>query len=235
MNRLSIYLFMFFVIFNGINVVAQTNKKSKTTKKETSVNVFGQDEQDVSQNKNRSTHSSDNQMANMIKIDVAQMAMRNYLLSYERQINSRFGIEVVGGASSNFQSLMEWGEIIENEVNGYKFGPYFAGNFKYYTDSYLTPEGIYLGLGFRHSFSNYENVPLGLNGLIDSRSITEFIRLSLGYTSFIDKFTYEMALFGNMRQIRETGSQRINNMMTPYSNSVIKPNFGLNIKIGFNF
>jgi hypothetical protein len=211
------FLITFSILFSFHSIECQAQKKTKSstpTKKETPksevIDVFGNPEvSEPTSSKKKSTPVTEQK--NMIKLDLVQSILGNVILSYERVLTERFGVEVGVGLSRPNIDLVKIIEDLDDhtQYGSSVFGPYFGADIKYYTDSYDSPEGIYVALG--GAYSKFGREPIKSNGVVWTSGSTQkdvtrldLIRVKFGSTNIWDRFVSDWYVGLGLRQTQET-------------------------------
>lgn len=238
----KLYLLVTCITFINFYSFGQSKPKNPPPKKSEVIDVFGNDPNSSNDVNFSPTNSNAKNFkaSNMLKLDVVQPFLGNFIFSFERNLTKRLGAELTAGPTlgTAVTNIINWFDDVDTEEFGAaEFGLYYGGQIKYYTDGYDAPEGWYLGLGFRRSQANYKKVDAA--SIFQETSLktiknTEFARISIGHTSFWDKLVSEYYItIGLKKSIKEYYNYKTNGITTLDGNNAFGFSFGYKLGISF--
>ena len=241
MKKVCLLLLIAF-LFCNFNLLAQSKGSTKDKKAESSgtIDVFGNEQSTTTNNSNTNKNSKKPNFEDvyMLKIDIIQPLFGNIIFSLEKNFTNRFGAELSAGptlstALSDLAKLFD--EFSGAEKGESDFGLYYGAQIKYYTDSYYSPEGFYCGLGFRQSTLKWKELPTiqFIDYSAKETKITEFLRITLGYTGIYDRFVSDWYLGIGIRQNTKSYYSYSNTIYPDKTSKAIGFTFGYKLGISF--
>ncbi|MBK7225645.1 MAG: hypothetical protein WAS56_03530 [Saprospiraceae bacterium] len=234
--KIKLYLLLLFFTFMSIYSFAQTKPKNPPPKKSDVIDVFGNE----INNSSEPTNDGGFKATNMLKLDIVQPFLGNFLFSFERTLMRRLGAELTAGPTlgTTISKAISLFDEFDNDTKGAsKFGLYYGAQLKYYTDVYDAPEGWYFGLGFKHSNTKFEKLEIG--NFLPSQSLKsikniEYARISIGYTNIWDRFVSEYYItLGLKKTAKEYYNYKTNGITSVDGNNDFGFSFGYKLGISF--